>query len=88
MAETPTAANNKSITFRGKTEREMSINHRSAEGKPNEDASFQAKAPNAKEADRDPAPKKPGKAMRKKAKRAASRGMISEKAAKKHLAGY
>lgn len=66
----------------------MSVNHKDADGKPNEDASFLANAKNAKEADRAPPTKKPGKSMRKKAKRAASRGMISEKAAKKHLSEY
>lgn len=79
MAETSTAANNKSITYRGKTEREMSTNHKDGDGKPNEDASFMAKGKGAK---------KPGKSMRKKAKRAMGRGMISEKAAKKHLSEY
>jgi hypothetical protein len=57
----------------------MSTDHKDADGKPNEDASFMAKGKGGK---------KPGKSMRKKAKRAASRGMISEKAAKKHLGDY
>jgi len=59
MTETSTATNNKSVTFRGKTEREMSVNHKDADGKPNEDASFLASAKNAKEADRAPPTKKP-----------------------------
>jgi hypothetical protein len=83
MSNTTTSTNNKSVSFRGKPEREMSSSMvpdtKNAEGQVAE-VSAVAK------------PKKVGKKFgpdtRKKAKRAINRGMISEKAAKKHLGGY
>ena len=80
MAETPAASNNKSVTFRGKPEREMTTASKrdNAEGQ-------------LVEGGLNEAPTKPtrmGKTMRKKAKGAIKRGMISEKAANKHLGGY
>jgi hypothetical protein len=78
MADTPVATNNKSISFGRKVEREMSAEEldkrRNAEGEPvnGEPAAVRK-------------PKKMSRNMRKSAKRAIKRGMISEKAAKKHL---
>jgi hypothetical protein len=82
MAETPVAPNNKSITFRGKPEREMSTAPRmNAEAMP-VDGAAPAAAP------KKVAKKRMAAGPRKKLKSAINRGMISEKAAKKHLGGY
>lgn len=82
MANTPVASNNKSVTYGLKTEREMSdwqnrgITESSGSGK--NPAGLTNTAPMKKIR---------SKTARKSAKRAIKRGMISEKAAKKHLGG-
>jgi hypothetical protein len=75
MAETAVFPNNKSVEFRGKPEREMPR-------PPNMDVS-------AKPGKKNPAGiNKGNETKRKHVKRAMKRGMVSEKAAKKHLSGY
>ncbi len=76
MADTSPAANNRPVAYRGKPEREMS-------------AVSTPKSPaiHAAEEVRPPAVKKLSKAVRKNANRAIKRGMISPKAAKRHLGG-
>jgi hypothetical protein len=101
VSETRPASNNKSVTFGKKMEREMAWNNQGitndgSSGKM--PAGVKNKAPIKKvpQADgaHDPAgvtntaPMKPKKGSHKKAARhAMKRGMISEKAAKKHLGG-
>lgn len=93
MAETTVAPNNKSITFRGNPENEMpSVSqaqnrfmHAAAEGNvegvsPKVGKDF-VKADQRRKIGKLPKHKK-------RAKKAVSRGMISEKAAKRHLADY
>jgi hypothetical protein len=82
MAETPVAPNNKSITFGTKMEREMSTapTRLNAEAQPVDGAVSAAPSPVKK--------KRITAGARKKAKSAIKHGMISEKAAKKHLGGY
>lgn len=95
MAETSVAPNNKSIAFRGHPENEMpSVSqaqnrfmHAAAEGK------VKGVSPKVgKDFVKADAGRKIGKlpkhAAKKRAKKAVSRGMISEKAAKRHLADY
>jgi hypothetical protein len=83
MAETPVAPTNKSVTFRKKMEREMAWNNEGisnadkASGNP---AGVKNTAPMKKS--------KPSKHARKTAKGAIKKGMISEKAAKRHLGDY
>jgi hypothetical protein len=74
MAETTPAANNKSISFGSKMEREMGWNNKgitraSSGEKPAGISNLKISKPS----------------LRKRAKSAMKRGMISEKAAKKHL---
>lgn len=106
MAETAVASNNKSVTFRGKGENEMSsvsqaqnrFMHAAAEGKvegvsPNVGKDFVKadhgrKIGNLPKHVRVPAGAAKKSKTRKTAKRAINRGMISEKAAKRHLADY
>lgn len=94
MAETSPAPNNKSVSFSGKVEREMpSVSqaqnrfmHAAAEG---EVAGVPAKVGKEfVEADAGRKIKKLPKHVKKKARKAVQRGMISERAAKKHLGGY
>lgn len=74
MAETAPAPNNKSVNFGGKVEREMSTTKRmNAEDQPVDGVATPAK--------------KLSPRLRKTAKKAMRRGMISEKAAKRHLGG-
>lgn len=79
MAETPISPNNKSITFRGKPEREMTDTP-----KPETRMNAEDQATDGPKK----AVKRMGRGVRKKANVAIKRGMISEKAAKKHLGGY
>jgi len=102
MANTTTSANNKSVTFGTKMEREMTWNNEgiSRDGSGKNPAGVKNAAPIKPEKQADgaanpagvtntaPMKKRPTKAKRKTAKRAVNRGMISEKAAKKHLGGY
>lgn len=79
MADTTTAANNKSVKFSGRMEREMSSYNNRGISHSNGSKDNPVGITNA-------APiKKMGKATRKKAKKAIARGMISEKAAKRHF---
>jgi hypothetical protein len=84
MANTSASANNKSVTFGTKMEREMAWNNQgivnSDSGGKNPPGVINT-APMKKRG-----PKT--KASRKIVKSAIKRGMISEKAAKKHLGGY
>lgn len=94
MAETSVAANNKSVTFRGRVENEMpSVSqaqnrfmHAAAEGKiegvPAKVGKKFVKADKGRKIGKLPQHK------RKEAKRAIKRGAISEKAAKRHLGDY
>jgi hypothetical protein len=72
MADTAPAANNKPVAFGAKGAREMTGNRVNAEDRP-----VDGKRPAA-----DKKPK-----LRKAGKRAMKRGMISEKAAKRHFGG-
>ena len=95
MAETATAANNKSVSFRGKPEREYmpmeskaqnAAMHAAAEGKstigiPQSVGKKFVKASHGQNV------KKLPKHVRKSASKAMKRGLISEKAAKRHLSG-
>lgn len=94
MAETATAPNNKSVSFSGKMEREMPSTsqaqnrfmHAVAEGNV---ADVPAKVGKKfVKADKGRKIKKLPQHVRKTAKRAMKRGMISEKAAKQHLGDY
>jgi hypothetical protein len=76
MADTATASTNKAVSFRKSVEREMSDNRLNAEGQPVDGA-----------AKPKPAGKRIKPHVRKTAKRAIKRGMISEKAAKRYLKG-
>ena len=78
MANTTTAPTNKPVSFGRKAEREMSTTEKrkNAEAQP-VDGAIGAKPP-----------KKVAPNFRSKAKRAIKRGMISAKAAKKHLGDY
>jgi hypothetical protein len=102
MANTATSPDNKSVTFGKKMEREMAWNNdgivNDGAGAKNP-AGVQNKAPikpqDMADGAKNPAGvtnaapmKKPKRGMRKAAKGAMKRGMISEKAAKKHLGGY
>jgi hypothetical protein len=81
VANTTTSPNNKSVAFRGgRSEREMATasGRKNAQGELVEGGLNEAPTP----------PTRLGKGVRKKAKSAIKRGMISEKAAKKHLKGY
>lgn len=83
MADTRPAPNNKSITFGTKTEREaMAWNN---QGKAESNGTL-GKNPAGVE-NTAPMPKSKPTKMPKKARRAMKRGMISEKAAKKHFGG-
>lgn len=113
MANTSVSPNNKSVTFRGKPEREMSTHERmnaqaqSVDGgagmtkpaSPAKTSSWNNRGiANSEQTKGAPAgventapmkmTKKPSKSARKRAKGAVKHGMISEKAAKKHLGGY
>lgn len=83
MADTTAAPNNKPVSFSGKTEREMSSWNN--KGIANSNGSGKGNPAGLEGA----GPMKMGKskAVRKIAKRAMKRGMISEKAAKRHLGG-
>lgn len=93
MAETAAAPNNKSISFSGKTEREMPsvsqaqnrLMHAAAEGKvegvPEKVGKEFVKADHGRKIGKLP------KHVKKKASKAMKRGLISEKAAKRHLGG-
>lgn len=103
MAETTVAPNNKSVAFSGRTEREMSswnnkgiANSNGGKSNPAGLGKSDTRDPVAKpkrvNAEGDlvngPKPKKVSTRVRSKAKRAIRRGMISEKAAKKHFGDY
>jgi hypothetical protein len=102
MAETATSSNNKSVSFRKTMEREMSWNSdgitHSSSGK-NPPGTGKSKVatttPPRMNAEAEPVDgkpktttKKPSRRARKTAKGAVKRGLISEKAAKRHLGGY
>ena len=84
MAETPVAANNKSVKFTGRPEREMSSSWTSR-GISESDGSTTSNPPGVNNTA--PMKKKLSKGSRKHATRAVKRGLISEKAAKRHLDG-
>jgi hypothetical protein len=95
MAETPTQANNVAVKFRGRTEREMPVvsqaqnaaMHAAAEG----DSTLGIPKKVGKEfvkASHGTKVKRLLKHVRRQAKSMRNRGMISEKAAKKHLSDY
>ncbi len=102
VANTAAAPNNKSVSFGKKMEREMAWNNYgiTADGSSGKKpAGVQNAAPinprNLADGAKNPpgvtnaAPiKKPKRGARKKARKAMRQGMISEKAAKKHLGGY
>lgn len=95
MATTQPQANNVAVKFRGRTEREMPLNKGKSqdaisenistevhEGRPHKQAIAIALNTARKSGKRMP------RHMRSQAKAMRNRGMISEKAAKKHLADY
>jgi hypothetical protein len=95
MATTQTQANNVAVKFRGRTEREMPVKsqaqnaamHAAAQGEsdlgiPKKVGQEFVAASHGMKVKRLP------KHVRKQAKHMRNRGMISEKAAKKHLGGY
>jgi hypothetical protein len=101
MAETSPAPNNKSVTFGTKMEREMAWNNYGIvndgdTGKNPKGVKNTAPMKPESQADgaKDPAgvtntaPMKKKAGARKKARNAMKRGLVSEKAAKKHLGGY
>jgi hypothetical protein len=92
IAETTTSPNNKSISFSGKTEHEMPVVSQAQNrwAHANEDAAGstgEAAREMVKETHGTKVKKLP-QHVRKKAKRAMKQGLISEKAAKRHLGGY
>lgn len=76
MADTTTASANKAVSFRKSVDREMSDNRLNAEGQPVDGV-----------AKPKPAGQRIKPLVRKTAKRAMKRGMISEKAATRYLKG-
>ena len=92
MAETPTQANNVAVKFRGRTEREMPLVKGKSQDAISENISTEVHAgkPNKQAvAIALNTARKSGKRMPKHVRRSMrNRGMISEKAAKKHLADY
>lgn len=79
MSSTTTSPNNRAVKFRGEGEREMASTMKPMTG---------ATLPKIGGAKRAPGPKY-GKRMRKRARSAAKRGLISESAMKKHVGeGY
>jgi hypothetical protein len=95
MAETTTATNNKSVSFSGKTEREMPMEskaqnaamHAAAEGESTIGIPEKVGKKFVAESHGQKVKRLP-QHVRKKAKRAMKQGLISEKAAKRHLGGY
>jgi hypothetical protein len=90
VAETSAAANNRAVSFSGKVEREMPVVSKAQNrwAHANEDASG-----STGKAAREMVRATHGKSVkklpeRKRAKSAIKRGLISEKAAKRHLGGY
>jgi GMP synthase-like glutamine amidotransferase len=95
MADTTTAANNKAVSFGGKVEREMPMEskaqnaamHSAAAGKSTIGIPKTVAKKFVAESHGQNVKKLP-KHVRKTAKNAMKRGMISEKAAKRHLGDY